>query len=79
MVYRPSRIAFPRRLLNDSAGAFGDIAMAELSPEPVREKCHQYLVLGLRLIRPEERVTAIAAALKEVETREQRLAAIVRQ
>jgi len=41
----------------------------ELSSKQAREKCHQALVAGLRLIRPEERVTAIAAALQEVEAR----------
>jgi hypothetical protein len=41
-----------------------------MTPELAREKCHQHLVLGLRLIQSEERVAAIAAALKEVEWRE---------
>ena len=44
--------------------------MSKLKPEEAREKCHKHLVLGLRLIRPQERVAAIAAALKEVEMRE---------
>jgi hypothetical protein len=52
----------------------------ELSSKQAREKCHQTLIAGLRLIRPEERVTAIAAALQEVEAGEKRLyAAVVRQ
>ena len=46
--------------------------MSELSPEQAREKCHKHLVAGLRLIRPAERVTAIAAAMREVEAREKR-------
>ena len=54
--------------------------MIELSSKETREKCHQALVAGLRLIRPEERVTAIAAALQEVEAREtQFYAAVVMQ
>jgi hypothetical protein len=44
----------------------------DLSSKQAREKCHQALVAGLRLIRPEERVTAIAAAMQEVEAREKR-------
>jgi hypothetical protein len=51
----------------------------ELSSKQAREKCHQTLVAGLRLIRPEERVTAIAAAMQEVVAQENRLyAAAVR-
>jgi hypothetical protein len=42
--------------------------VSELTPEQAREKCHQHLVVGLRLIRPHERVRAFAAALQEVET-----------
>jgi hypothetical protein len=52
----------------------------ELSSKQAREKYRQTLVAGLRLIRPEERVTAIAAAMQEVEAQEIRLyAAVVRQ
>ena len=51
--------------------------MIELSSKQAREKCHQTLVAGLRLIRPEEWVTAIAAALQEVEAREKQLNATV--
>jgi hypothetical protein len=40
--------------------------MSELSPEQACEKCHKHLVAGLRLIRPTERVTAIAEAMREV-------------
>jgi hypothetical protein len=36
----------------------------KLSSKQAREKCHQTLVAGLRLIRPEERVTAIAAPVR---------------
>jgi hypothetical protein len=46
--------------------------MSELSPEQAREKCHKHLVAGLRLIRPTERVTAIAEAMREIEAREKR-------
>ena len=54
--------------------------MIELSSRQAQEKCHRALVAGLRLIRPEERVTAIAAALQEVEAQEKRLyAAVMRQ
>jgi hypothetical protein len=49
----------------------------ELSSKHAREKCHQTLVASLRLIRPEERVIAIAAALEEVEAQEKRLYAAV--
>jgi hypothetical protein len=41
-----------------------------LTPEEAREKSHQHLIVGLRLIRPAERLRAIAAALHEVETLE---------
>ena len=52
---------------------FGETSpMSELSPEQAREKCHKHLVAGLRLIRPAERVTAIAEAMREVEAREKR-------
>ena len=44
--------------------------MSELTREQAREKAHEHLVDGLRLIRPIERVRAIAAALHEVETLE---------
>ena len=50
--------------------------MIELSSKQAREKCHQTLVAGLRLIRPEERVMAVAA-MQEVEAREKRLHAAV--
>jgi hypothetical protein len=46
--------------------------VTKLTPEQAREKCHQHLVAGLRLIRPAERVGVIAEALKEVEAREKR-------
>ena len=46
--------------------------MSDLTREQAREKCHQHLVNGLRLIRPNERVRAIAAALHEVVTAEER-------
>ena len=66
-------------LSEDGQGAWETI-VTELSSKQAREKCHQTLVAGLRLIRPEERVTAIAAAMQEVEAREKRLyAAVVRQ
>jgi len=47
-------------------------SVTELTPEQASEKCHKHLVAGLRLIRPAERVTAIAKALREVEAREKR-------
>jgi hypothetical protein len=66
-------------LSEDGQGAWETIVI-ELSSKQAREKCHQTLVAGLRLIQPEERVTAIAAALQEVEAREKRLyAAVIRQ
>jgi hypothetical protein len=72
-------LAFNLPLSEDGQGAQETIVI-ELSNKQAREKCHQTLVAGLRLIRPEERVTAIAAAMQEVEAREKRLyAAIVRQ
>jgi hypothetical protein len=40
--------------------------------EHAREKCHQLLVDGLRLIPANERIRAIATALQEVETAEKR-------
>ena len=46
--------------------------MTELTFEQASEKCHKHLVAGLRLIRPAERVAAIAAAMREVEAREKR-------
>jgi hypothetical protein len=46
--------------------------VTELTPEQASEKCHKHLVAGLRLIRPAERVTAIAKAMREVEAREKR-------
>jgi hypothetical protein len=46
--------------------------MAELTPEQARARCHKNLVAGLRLIPSEERVAAIAAALRELEARENR-------
>jgi hypothetical protein len=69
---RLCRIAFPRRLLNDS-GCLGETSvMSELSPEQAREKCHKHLLAGLRLIRPADRVGAIAKAMQELEVRENR-------
>jgi len=66
-------------LSEDGQGAWETIVI-ELSSKQAREKCHQTLVAGLRLIQPEERVIAIAAALQEVEAREKQLyAAVVRQ
>ena len=53
--------------------------MSELTPEQARETRHRNLVAILWLIRPEERVLAIAAALQEIERRELRFATIVRQ
>jgi hypothetical protein len=44
--------------------------VSQLTLEQAREESHQHLVAGLRLIRPIERVRAIAAALHEVETLE---------
>jgi hypothetical protein len=41
-----------------------------VTSEQAREKCHQHLIAGLRLIQPEERVIAIAAALQDVEAQE---------
>ena len=49
--------------------------MSELTREQAREKCHELLVGGLRLIRPSERIRAIAEAFHEVETREKRQSA----
>jgi hypothetical protein len=63
-------------LSEDGQGAWETIVI-ELSSKQAREKCHQTLVVGLRLIRPEERVAAIAAAMQEVEAREKRLYAAV--
>ena len=51
----------------------GETIVIELSSKQAREKCHQTLVAGLRLIRPEERVMAVAAAMQEVEAREKRI------
>jgi hypothetical protein len=58
-------------LSEDGRGAW-EITVIELSSKQAREKCHQTLVAGLRLIRPEERVTAVAAAMQEVKERESR-------
>ena len=55
----------------------GETIVIELSSKQAREKCHQTLVAGLQLIRPEERVMAVAAAMQEVEAREKRLHAAV--
>jgi hypothetical protein len=58
------------------AGAWETI----VTSEQARERCHRTLVAGLRLIQPEERVMAIAAALQEVEAQEKRLyTAVMRQ
>jgi hypothetical protein len=66
-------------LSENGRGAWEAIVI-ELSSKQAREKCHQTLVAGLRLIQPEERVIAIAAALQEVEAQEKRLyAAVMRQ
>jgi hypothetical protein len=46
--------------------------VTELTPEQASEKCHKHLVAGLRLIRPAERVGAIAKAMQELEAREKR-------
>ena len=51
-------------------GKTGETIVTELSSKQAREKCHQTLVAGLRIIQPEERVTAIAAALQEIEAQE---------
>jgi hypothetical protein len=53
-------------------GAHGEAAVSELTPAQASEKCHKHLVAGLRLIRPAERVGAIAKALQELEAREKR-------
>jgi hypothetical protein len=39
--------------------------VTESTPEEAREKCHKHLVLGLRLIRSQDRVAAVAAALRK--------------
>ena len=81
---RPALARYPilaskQPLSEDEQGAWEPIVI-ELSSKQAREKCHQTLVAGLRLIRPEERVTAIAAAMQELEARENRLyVAVVRQ
>jgi hypothetical protein len=46
--------------------------VTELTPEQASEKCHKHLVAGLRLIRPAERVGAIAKAMQELEAREKK-------
>jgi hypothetical protein len=46
--------------------------VSQLTREEAREKCHQHLVDGLRLIRPNERIRAFASALLEVEIEEKR-------
>jgi hypothetical protein len=51
-------------------GAHGEAAVSELTPAQASEKCHKHLVAGLRLIRPAERVGAIAKALQELEARQ---------
>ena len=72
-------IASKLPLSENGQGAWETIVI-ELSSKQAREKCHKTLVAGLRLIRPAERVTAIAAAMQEVEAAEKRLhAAAVRQ
>ena len=65
-------LASSLRLLEDRRGLWRRRAVTELTPEQARKKCHQHLVLGLRLIPAEERVTVIAAAMQEVEAREKR-------
>jgi hypothetical protein len=68
-----SDLDLPLRLSENWRGGLGETPLTELTPEQAREKCHRNLVAGLRLIRPEERVTAVAAAMREVEAREKRL------
>jgi hypothetical protein len=66
--------------LSENEQGRGRLIVIELSSKQAREKCHQTLVAGLRLIQPEERVAAIAAAMQEVTSQEQRLyAAVMRQ
>ena len=66
-------------LSENGRGNWETIVIA-LSSKQAREKCHQTLVAGLRLVQPEERVIAIAAALQEVEAQEKRLySAVMRQ
>jgi hypothetical protein len=66
--------------LSENGRGAWEAIMIELSSKQAREKCHQTLVAGLRLIQPEERVIAIAAALQEVEAQEKQLyAAVMRQ
>jgi hypothetical protein len=66
-------LAFPLRLPEDiGTGAHKEAAVSELTREQAREKAHEHLVDGLRLIPPKERVKAFAAALLEVETAEKR-------
>jgi hypothetical protein len=78
-VTRHPILASKLQLSENGQGAWETVVI-ELSSKQAREKCHQTLVAGLRLIRPEERVMAIAAAMQEVEAREKRLyAAVVRQ
>ena len=55
-----------------------EAAVSQLTPEQARETHHRNLVAILWLIRAEERVPAIAAALQEIERREQRFATIVK-
>jgi hypothetical protein len=61
-----SRCGYPKI----GTGAHAEAAVSILTPEEPREKSHQHLIVGLRLIRPAERLRAIAAALNEVETLE---------
>lgn len=74
-----TNLASKLRLPENGRRAWETIVI-ELSSKQAREKCHQTLVAGLRLIQPEERVIAIAAALQEVEAQEKRLySAVMRQ
>ena len=69
-------LASKQPLSEDGQRAWETIVI-ELSSKQALEKCHQTLVAGLRLIQPDERVMAIAAALQEVEAQEKRLYAAV--
>jgi hypothetical protein len=66
------RSCVPTTVARRLAPGAWEIPVTELSPEQAREKCHKSLVAGLRLIRREERVGAIAKALQEIEAREKR-------
>ena len=77
---RPDPILASKLPLSEDGQRAWETIVIELSSKQALEKCHQTLVAGLRLIQPEERVMAIAAALQEVAAREKRLyAAVVRR